>query len=220
MEFYKPMVLKLGADRVAVFVASATRNRAAFAPIFILHVQDEADIRLRSKEGDNLPGPNRSRTSKVQQHVVELVAVHGSLDIPTEMEALGDKTAATLCINFERLVRHIAAGVLPSTGGGAQPQASVAKKPQADIWLFHIIVGDGIATNEAAAKRLWACLQKRELGDRVRYLLVVIICDMHQAGLTAKSTVAGRAATAAARGELYKGISGVAVRLYKYLIND
>jgi hypothetical protein len=88
-----------------------------------------------------------------------------------------------------------------------------------EIWLFHILVGDGIGTNEAAAKRLWACLQERGLGPRVRYLLVLIVCGTHQVGRAARSAVLGRAA-AVARGKLHADIMGVSVRLYKYLVND
>jgi hypothetical protein len=235
--FYKTLVLKLAADRVAFAVSVANGRRVAFAPVYLLHVQDEADIRLRSGDGrlaSDIPG--RSRASKVQQHCVEFGTNFGCLEIPTEMEALGDKTAATLCTSFELLVRSFVADAFPATHVGAKPQASVPAKPkasvaakpqasvlgkpQADIWLFHILVGDGIATNDAAAKRLWACLQERGLGPRVRYFLAVIVCGTHQAGLTAKSAVTGRAAAAAARGLLHEDIAGVAVRLFKYLIND
>ena len=94
---------------------------------------------------------------------MELITKSGSIDIPTELEALGDKSAATLATSFERILRSEIASVLPATtampatgGANAQPQAA-ATDPE--IWLFHILVGDGIATNEAAAKRLWACLQ-------------------------------------------------------------
>jgi len=199
VEFYKAMVMKLAAERVAADVASANTTRAAFVLLFLIHVQDEADIRFRSGADDDVNIPRRSRASKVQQHVVELATKHGALEIPTEMEALGDKTAATLCTSFERLVRSIAADVFPATGVGAKPQASVPAKPQAlvrakpqalvsakpqpEVWLFHILVGDGIATNDAAAKRLWACLQERGLGPRVRCFLLVIVCGSHQAGL-------------------------------------
>ena len=85
--------------------------------------------------------------------------------------------------------------------------------------MFHVLVGDGIATNEAAAKRLWQCLQDHGLGPRIRYLLLLVVCGTHQAGLAAKSSVQGRAA-AVARGELHATVIGVAVRLFKYLIND
>ena len=213
VEFYKKMVLQLGAERVAGAVAAG--KRAGFAPIFLVHVQDEADIRLRSGEDDGLPIPRRSRSSKVQANVVELVTLSGGLEIPTELDALGDKTAATLATSFERLVRYVADGVLPASNDNTEPPAI----SEPEIWLFHILVGDGIATNLKAAKSLWACIQERGLGARVQYFLLVIICGTHQVGLTAKGAVSGRAA-AVAHGLLYQDLAGIVVRLFKYLIND
>ena len=214
IELYKPMVMKVAAERVVGAVAAAKHIRACFAPLYMLWIQDEADLCLRSGEDHDIAIPRRSRASKVQQYVVELSTNSGSLEIPTELEALGDKKAATLATSFERLLRSIAADVLPAPGGIDQPWATAP-----EIWFFHIIVGDGISTNEAAAKQLWACLQEQGLGARVRYFLSVIVCGTHQVGLAARSAVEGRAA-ATARGLLHLEISGVAVRLFKYLIND
>ena len=82
-----------------------------------------------------------------------------------------------------------------------------------------MLVGDGIPTNEAAAKLLLACIAQKALAPGTRYLLMVVKCATHQAALSAKSAVEGRAASVAG-GELWKSISGVSVRLYKYVIND
>ena len=67
VEFYKPMVLKVGAEEVTGAIGAATGTRAGFAPIYILHVQDEADIRLRSGEADGIAIPRRSRASKLHK---------------------------------------------------------------------------------------------------------------------------------------------------------
>ena len=234
VEMYKPMVYKIGADRVAAAEATARRLRIDFVPVFFQQVQDEADIKLRSELAKAFRILSRSRASKVQQSACTLFDMYGSLDFPTELEALGDKTAATLATSFERLLRLVASTVIsPVTCGDALRRAATrtarpaprgsallpAAQAAPDIWLIHILVGDGIATNNAAAKRLWACVCDRSLGPRVRYLLVVIVCGTHQAGLAAKSAVVGRAA-AVARGKLHVDIIGVSVRLYKYLIND
>ena len=226
VEMYKPMVYKIGADRVAAAEAIARRLRIDFVPVFFQQVQDEADIKLRSELEKAFRILSRSRASKVQQSACTLFDMHGSLDFPTELEALGDKTAATLATSFERLLRLVASMVIsPATCDDAPrpaPRGSAllpAAQAAPDIWLIHILVGDGIATNNAAAKRLWACVCDRSLGPRIRYLLVVIVCGTHQAGLAAKSAVVGRAA-AVARGKLHVDIIGVSVRLYKYLIND
>ena len=223
---YKKMVMDLAAQRVGGAIASATIRRIPFVVLLIRHVQDEADMRMRSGEdhGGNLP--SRSRSSKVQQQVVELFAGGDVLEIPTELEALGDNTAATLCTSLERCVRSVVADVVPAELRTAQPQASFRAMPQAstppaDVWLFHVMIGDVINTNNAAAKRLWACLQERGLGPRVRYFLAVIVCGTHQTGLAARGAVTGRAAAAsAARGKLHEDIAGVTVRIFKYLIND
>ena len=112
IELYKPMVMKVAAERVVGAVAAAKHIRACFAPLYMLWIQDEADLCLRSGEDHDIAIPRRSRASKVQQYVVELSTNSGSLEIPTELEALGDKKAATLATSFERLMRSIAADVL------------------------------------------------------------------------------------------------------------
>ena len=236
VEFYVPMVLKVAADRLAAAMAGAIRSRVNIVPFYCVHVQDEAAMKLRSKRDDGVAVPRRSRACKVQQNVLHIHDMYGSVDIPTELEALNDKTSATLATSFERLVRYVATSILPATCGGALPAtrggtlpasrggassstSRPAAHPTPEFWMFHVLVGDGIATNEAAAKRLWACFQERGIGQLVRYLLVVVICGTHQAGLAAKSAIQGRAA-AVAQGVLHTDIVGVAVRLYKYLFND
>ena len=55
--------------------------------------------------------------------------------------------------------------VVPASRGVALPATvGEALLPAAtpDIWLFHVLIGDGIQTNEAAAKQLWACVHERE----------------------------------------------------------
>jgi len=127
-----------------------------------------------------------------------------------ELEALGDKSSPTLATSFERVLRSVVAHTLP------QPQAGMP-----EVWLIHILIGDGIATNEKAAKILWACIAQQQLNPGTRYFLLVLKCATHQTGLSAKSSVIGRAAaTGAGGGELYKTITGVASRLFKFVICD
>jgi len=210
VEMYMPMVFAAARTYVDNHLASAMHEKRAFATITLAHVQDEADLRLRS--GDARDGPilpRRGRASKVQLHVVTLVAGHRRREVPTEMEALGDKTAKTLATSLEAVLRRVAEGVICTDRDMRGPE----------IWFTHILVGDGIGTNEAAAKLLWACVQQSPLGRLVRYFLLLVKCAVHQAALTAKCGVIGAAAKAAG-GEKYKEITGVAVRLYKYLFND
>ena len=65
---YKPLVHKAGATLVATTARLAKQGKAAFAPVFLVQIQDEADIRLRSESARDGPAvPSRSRASKVQQ---------------------------------------------------------------------------------------------------------------------------------------------------------
>ena len=69
------------------------------------------------------------------------------------MEALSEKSAATLVTSFEQLLLTLLSNVVPTasaTGGSTHFQ----RRPE--IWLVHCIIGDAIPTNLAAAKILWA----------------------------------------------------------------
>ncbi len=114
---------------------------APLKAIYIVHVQDEADIRLRSGDARDGPSvPRRGRASKVLGHVVTLVAGRSRRDIPTELEALGDKTASTSATSLESLLRRIVAFVLPEHSA----HGIGAREEQAERWVIHVIVGDGI----------------------------------------------------------------------------
>ena len=87
------------------------------------------------------------------------------------------------------------------------------------MWMMHTLIGEGIPTDLAAARLVWACVAERPLAQHVRYFLFVVKCATHQAALSAKAGVSGSFAEAAG-GQLYKTICGTAVRLFKYLVND
>jgi len=72
----------------------------------LLHVHDEAALRLRSQEVGC--AKSRSRGSKVQQHVCTLHLRDSVTEIPTELEALGDKTSATLATSLDGVLRKVA----------------------------------------------------------------------------------------------------------------
>ena len=83
-------------------------------------MQDEADLRVISAvERDGPTLLRRGRASKVQQHVLQLLIGGMQYNVPTELEALADKTAATLATSFEALLR-------PLVGKLMQPEAVVA----------------------------------------------------------------------------------------------
>ena len=148
--------------------------------------------------------------SKVQLHVVRLQIGASDLEIPTELEPLGDKQAGTLATSSEGVTRRVLEGVLPTQELTAGPE----------IWIFHMLFGDAIPTNDAAAKILWALMQHCPwLVKGVRFFLLVVKCMVHQTGLSARSAVIGTAASVGG-GELYKEITGVTSRLFKFLIKD
>jgi hypothetical protein len=100
-------------------------------------------------------------------------------------------------------------------------------------------VGDGVNTNEKAARILLASVRKHCLEHRFRYFLMVVKCANHQTNLSLGSAVSGRAALAAAENTIaFSGASietrqqasrpdaphrnscGAIVRLFKFLMSD
>ena len=61
------------------------------------------------------------------------------------------------------------------------------------LWFGHVLVGDGVNTSEAAARRLLARALVEPLGQ-LRYFLAVYKCSSHQANLVAKGAVIGAGA--------------------------
>ena len=132
-------------------------------------------------------------------------------------EALVDKTAGTLATSFERLLLTLLRTLAP-----CQPEQQVCSRRRlAEVWFVQAIIGDGIATNEAAAKILLAIAsQDHDVIKKVRYFLLLGKCGTHQAAFSAKSGVVGRAAAKAAKaaGEAneFEYVVPTAVGLYKY----
>ena len=126
-------------------------RRAAQAPqarspcaLAVVHLHDEASLRLRSSLGPRSSMPSRSRSSKVQQHVVRVHSLREPpMDCWTELEALADKTAATLATSIYGVLKKTASACGQSLGDSGDSAAGER------IWLVHTLVGDGIATNEA-----------------------------------------------------------------------
>ena len=207
-EMFKSMVLRAGRQGVGTLRNLCRSDKREFAVVILQHSQDEADLRLRSGEERDGPNvPRRGRASKVQLHVVVLKAGVREFEIPTELEPLGDKTAGTLATSLEGVARGVLEGVLPTITGGPE------------LWVAHLMFGDAVSTNEAAAKVLWEMMRQRPFGPRIRYFLAVVKCMVHQTGLSAQSGTTG-AAAALAGGTLHEEIPGIASRLYKYLFND
>ena len=115
----------------------------------------------------------------------------------------------------------------------------VAASPATRPWFVHILVGDGVSTNEAAAKILLAWVRARPLPHGLRYFVIVVKCGNHQVNLAMASAVSGRAALAGAENSLplvanpfglrpqanraeaaHRSVCGAIVRFAKYLVSD
>ena len=138
----------------------------------------------------------------------------------TELDPLADKTARTVATSLWRVLRPIGEVV-----GDVFARRSASQRP----WLVHIVVGDGVGTNEAAAKVVLAWSQQEPFPNALRYLLVVVKCASHQSNLVTASAVSGGAAVLGGRSSVpMGGVSGFAernacgaiVRLFKFLMTD
>ena len=134
-------------------IARGVSAAPCFLGVILLHVQDEAELRLLSSDSSSRPGlPRRSRTSKVQLHVVRLLCKRKEFQLPQELQALQDKTAATLTTSLLSVLQTWMPTVQAALSKAAARTGSRSPK---EIWFTHCLVGDGIGTNEAAAKLLW-----------------------------------------------------------------
>ena len=205
-------------------VAAARQEVALVGSFTLLHIHDEAKLRLRTF-GDNDTKPTRSRSSMVQQHAVYLHSGEGiCLDILTELDGLADKRAETIATSVDRVLRSV-----------AQIVGDVVQETGTRKWfLVHVLVGDGIYTNNKAGRIVLAESWRLRVHEALCYLLILVVCGNRQANLSLASAVQGKIANTAFRmaltieqgnaGENFKGahtqVCGVAVRLSKYLIND
>ncbi len=210
VEMHQNMVLARCRAHILQSLAATRRLGHKFLGAFLIHVQDEAELRLLSADSRDGPAvPRRARASKVQVNVLGLRMNDKHVAIPTELQALGNKRASTLATCFDVLLRRVLSEILPGSATGGP-----------EIWLLHILVGDGIYTNEAAAKQLWANVQRLPMVPCGRYFLVVVKCGNHQAALSAKYAVVGDAAKAVSVGTAFTLVTASAVRLYKYALGD
>jgi len=233
-----PSLLGVGLWAAGSSMAAASRA-PSFATASVLHIQDEAALRLRSMADLSVTSPSRSRSSMVQQHVVSVHFGDGAIiSVPTEMDALERKTAAVMATSLDRVLRHCAQTI--GRGFASSRLSGLESDVLSEPWLVHILVGDGITTNEAAAKRLLAGVDLRSLPSGLCYFLLVVRCASHQANLAVASAVSGRAAKcgeehtaeapeqepqdhralAGSRTAPHRNLCGAVVRVFKYLVSD
>ncbi len=132
--------LLLGMNRkdVKAFVAAAPGRF-----LVIKHLHDEATMRLRSTAAPAVMASTaapavRIRSSKIQNAVVTLhVAPDTMLPMLVELQPLMRKDARTIASSLRSVV------------------GEVCRDAPSQLRVVHCIVGDGVATNAAAARLLW-----------------------------------------------------------------
>ena len=227
----KTLKIETGAHASRVVAADRARAEAAkheFHFVSVVHSQDAADLRLRSREDYASGLPTRSRASNVLGQVTALYVGDSRISWPTELVALGAKDADTLVTALEKTLRDIsdkagfACGSLLANGGAPASSGEPAGGGLVWTWVLHILLQDGINTNMAAAAALRKVVSETPLGQRVRYFLVAMTCAAHTANLATGSVVQGVAAEIGdvCKSKLHLTIGGTAVRLYKYLLSD
>ena len=212
--------------------ASSSSSAASLPCVAMLHIHDEACLRLRSSADTHLGAPSRSRSSKVQQHVV---TVHFTEQPPVrwyaELDPLADKSAKTLATSLHKVLKAVSAALaqgFKSSADGIRP------------WFFHILVGDGVNTNRAAAKIILAWVRKIGIAAGLQYFLILAKCANHQTSLAVGSAVSGRAALSGMQNRVevanlpyaqrckplsqqqapHLHVCGAIVRCFKYLVSD
>ena len=113
-----------------------------------------------------------------------------SVSLFSELEALADKRAGTLATSLLGVLRRVAAPVAEGF--------STAAAPSALRWLFHVVVGDGLSTNEAAVKLVLADVERDSLPG-LTYFVMSVKCCAHQCNLAVSSAVQGRGALCSAQ---------------------
>ena len=85
--------------------------------VALLHIHDEASLRLRSSGDQHTKAPSRSRSSKVQQHVVHSFA-RGQQPVRwlADLHPLADKTAQVLATSLNTILRQVAEPVCAAFG--------------------------------------------------------------------------------------------------------
>lgn len=175
-------------------------------PVFLTHAHDEAAMRLKSY------GPNsvtRGRSSKIQNHVVRIHTHSSSEQFLTELQPLLKKDAGTIAHAMIAVSKE-AIDQIVQGARKIDPACATAR-------LIHIIVGDGIQTNDSACRRLlhYFSRRARELG--IRYGLVVCICASHKANLVVVVAICGHLVKDAAKVD---PIAATCTRVFKYLVVD
>ena len=120
------------------------------ATVFVQHIHDEAPMRFRSWNAGLFERRLRGRSSKVQNNCMAIFIAGKVVDWLAELQPVAQKNGATIaaCLiaNMSSVINAIAA-------------ARGTTWSRARIIL--LLIGDGVNTNENAAKRIWRYYHKK-----------------------------------------------------------
>ncbi len=167
-------------ERIAAYAAT----HDGVVRLIILHVHDEARLRVKSyTASDAIRNVPRTRYTPVFNAVLQVkVGYEGSpLPYVLELEPLASKTAQNLAtallLQLEEVLKQLPQDVTIS-----------------EVQVEHLMVGDGIASNQQAARKLLHHMTCAEAGPcpalRPRYRCVVLRCASHAANLVMAAAVA------------------------------
>jgi hypothetical protein len=180
--------------------AVSTGNRR---PIFVTHIHDEASMRFRSFDVvDGVQSSNRAMYSKVQNNAVTVHVGATSMEWPTELQPLASKNGATLATAMLEVMESVLDRV----------RAGVSRRPEKTGTIVHLLIGDGVNTNENAAKKVLHELVSN-IGRGLRYRLLVWKCSSHQANLLCAVAVCGKLSADRQESSLCATLS----RMFKYI---
>jgi hypothetical protein len=210
-ESLKCFVKQKVAAEVAVGVIE-NRGKANHT-FYALHVHDEALMRFRSYDkvdveafGGCANGPvfSRGRYSKVQNNAISVFTSPGAkpIDWLSELQPLARKTGLTvataICTSIEEVVEACMLNLQADT----------------PLRFLHLLVGDGVNTNENSAKRvLQRCLVNLQKNN-IEYRLLVWKCSSHQSNLVVMVAIVGCLMTNVLDSNV---LCATLSRLYKYL---
>ena len=213
----------LRSDQVSKSVAAtANMHNGQTVPIFVCHQHDEAEMRFKSYGrvepalvaalGRTVEPFSRARTSKVQNDLIQLKFVDQSkkrieLEWLSEISCLELKDVPTIATALVTSCRS----VLDAIVAGLRMHPGRPRQ----VRVIHLLVGDAVGTNEAAAKRALAYFKSGRHGLPVKYSLVVFRCSGHQCNLVVLVVIAESLVSKPIQNN---GLCGTCVRLYKYLM--
>jgi len=126
----------------------------------------------------------------------------GPVPVFCELQALLKKDAPTLAHAMRQVVNYVAAA------------AQRGRAPGSRLKVVHLVTGDGVPTNMAAARRLFQSFRGDPLID---YHLLVWQCASHQTNLVVQVAICGRLLADPLNAN---ALCVTCSRLFKYLIND